>query len=126
MKRIETRENEFVVQFKELLKNSFPLVLNFKVDYYLGEDNNGKRGLYFTLTSKFGRIYTKIQPMKDSQVVYDIEEEFMDKVINDLMLTGVTFMNVKEFESINPQRVEREILAKDFIHNAPRKLLFIN
>ena len=126
MKRIETRENEFVVQFKELLKNSFPLVLNFKVDYYLGEDNNGKRGLYFTLTSKFGRIYTKIQPMKDSQVVYDIEEEFMDKVINDLMLTGVTFMNVKEFESINSLRVENEIRVKDFMHTSPRKLLFIN
>ena len=42
MKRIETRENEFVMQFKELLKSSFPLVLNFKADYYLGEDK-GKR-----------------------------------------------------------------------------------
>lgn len=126
MKRLETRENEFVVQFKELLKNSFPLVLNFEVDYYLGEDHNGRRGLYFTLTSKFGRIYTKIQLMDDSQVVYDIEEEFMDSVINDLVLTGVTFMNVKEFESINPVRVENEVRAINFIHTAPRKLLFIN
>ena len=126
MKRIETRENEFVVHFKEVLKNSFPLVLNFRVDYYLGEDKNGKRGLYFTLTSKFGRIYTKIQLMDDSQMVYDIEEEFMDKVINDLMLTGVTFMNIKEFESISPQRVENEVRAEQFMHNAPRKLLFIN
>jgi hypothetical protein len=125
MKRIETRENEFVVQFKELLLNSFPHVLDFKVDYFVGEDK-GVKGLYFTMTSKFGRIYTKIEEMKPHQTVYDLEEGFMDKVINDLMLTGVTFMNVKAFESISPRRVEAEIKAKHFVHSSPRKLYFTN
>jgi hypothetical protein len=125
MKRIETRENEFVVQFKELLKNSFPHVLDFKVDYFIGEEK-GVKGLYFTLTSRFGRIYTKIEPMKDHQNIYDVEEPFMDKVINDLMLTGVTLMNIKAFESIDPQRVNAEIRAEKFTNFSPRKLLFVN
>ena len=125
MKRIETRDNEFLTQFRQSLRDSFPLALALEVDYYLGEDND-KQGLYFIMTSRFGRIYTNIKPIKKGQVVYDVEEEFMNTVINDLILTGITFMNTIAFESINPERVENEIKAKLFRHSNPRKFLYIN
>ena len=125
MKRIETRDNEFLMQFRNTIRDSFPPALDFKVDYYLGEDN-GVRGLYFIITSRFGRLFTKIKNLKNGQVVYDIEEEFMNEVINDLIMNGVTFMNMLAFESVDPERVDKEVRAKMFRHNSPRKLLYIN
>ena len=125
MKRIETRDNEFLVQFRTILQSSFPPALDFKVDYYLGEDK-GVRGLYFTMTSRFGTIFTRVKVLESGQVVYDIEEEFMNVVINDLILNGVTLLNINAFESVSPIRVDAEIKAKLFRHNAPRKFLYLN
>ena len=125
MKRIETRDNEFLMQFRKTLRDSFPHVLNFKVDYYLGEDK-GVRGLYFTLTSKFGKLFVKTKALKSGEVIADIEEEFMNAVINDLIMNGITFVNMLAFESISDRKVETEIRAKDFINAPPRKLVFTN
>lgn len=125
MKRIETRDNEFLMQFRKILGDSFPDVLDFKVDYYLGEDK-GVTGLYFILTSRFGRLFARTKPLKSGQTVYDIEEEFMNTVINDLIMNGITFVNMLAFESISNRKVEMEIKAKDFINSTPRKLIFAN
>ena len=125
MKRIETRDNEFLMQFRKTLLDSFPPALDFKVDYYLGEDK-GVRGLYFTMTSRFGVIFTRVKPLEVGQLVYDVEEEFMNRVINDLIMNGVTLLNVNAFESVSPARVDAEIKAKLFRHTAPRKFLYTN
>ena len=127
MKKIEARDNEFIMHFKGVLKDSFPKPLDFKVDYYLGEDDKGTRGLYFYLESKqFGPIFSRFQGMKPSEVVYDIEEEFMNKVINDLVLAGVAMLNIKAFESQADKRLEYEMKSENFKNILPRKLLFIN
>jgi hypothetical protein len=125
MKRIETRDNEFLMQFRKTIRSSFPPALDFQVDYYLGEDK-GVQGLYFSITSRFGRIYTRIRNLKEGELVYEIEDEFMNQVINDLIINGLTLLNINAFESVSPERVGVEVKAKLFKHYAPRKLLYIN
>jgi hypothetical protein len=126
MKRIETRDNDFLVQFRKSLQSSFPHVLNITVDYYLGEDKKGKRGLYLTVTSKFGLLYRKVMNLTGGQTVYDVEGEFMNVVIDDLIMNGITFFNLLAFDSVDPRRVEKEIKATPFKHNAPRKFIYQN
>jgi len=125
MKRIETRDNEFLMQFRKSLQDSFPPALDLKVDYYLGEDK-GVKGLYITITSKFGTLYRKIIQLEPSHVVADVEEEFMNIIIDDLVTHGITFFNLMAFESVDPRRVDNEIKAKYFKHSTPRKLIYQN
>ena len=125
MKRIETRDNEFLMQFRDTLRDSFPHALKLTVDYYVGEDK-GVRGLYFTLTSRFGLLYSRTIKMKDGETVLDVEEPFMDKVINDLVLQGISFLNLLAFDSVNPEKVVREIEAVPFRSSSPRRLIYQN
>lgn len=125
MKRIETRDNEFLMQFRKSVGSSFPPALDLKVDYYLGEDK-GIKGLYITITSRFGILYRKIMQLKPSYVVADVEEEFMNIVIDELIMNGITFFNLLAFDSVNPRKVEKEIKAKEFKHSTPRKLIYQN
>jgi len=127
MKKIEARDNDFIVHFKEMLKESFPKPLDFRVDYYVGEDDKGARGLYFHIESiQFGTIFSRFHELKPEQVVYDIEEEFINRVINDLVIAGVTIMNVKAFETQANDRLEKELKSPTFRNIQPRRLLFIN
>jgi hypothetical protein len=125
MKRIETRDNEFIEQFRKSLQSSFPPVLNFAGDYYLGEEK-GVKGLYFTLTSRFGVLYSNIANLERGQVIADIEDDFINEIIDNLIMNGVTFFNLLAFDSVDPKRVMREINAKNFRHSTPRKLLYQN
>lgn len=125
MKRIETRDNEFIMQFRKSLGSSFPPALDLKVDYYLGEEQ-GVKGLYFTITSRFGLLFRKIMQLEPRHVIADVEEEFMNMLINDLVMNGVTFLNLMAFDSIDPRRVDKEVKAKEFINSAPRKLIYQN
>ena len=125
MKRIETRDNEVLTQFRQSLKDSFPSALDMRVDYYLGEEDD-KQQLCFSLTSRFGKIYSNTKVLQRGQLVSDVEEEFMNILINDLILNGITFLNNLAFESISPDRVNKEIRAKLFRHSTPRKFLYIN
>jgi hypothetical protein len=110
-----------------MLKNSFPRPLVYKVDCYLGEDRKGKRGLHFTLDCKpFGRVYSKFEYMLYGQTVDEFEDEFMNKVINDLVLAGVTFLNMEAHGGSANQRVADDIEAPRFKSRMPQKLLFIN
>jgi len=125
MKRIETRDNEFLFQFRDTLRDSFTHALDLTVDYYVGEDK-GVRGLYFTITSKFGMLYNKHVKLKNGETVYDVEEPFMDKVINDFVLQGISFLNLLAFDSVNPEKVVKEIEAVPFRNSAPRRLIYQN
>lgn len=131
MKRIETRENDFILHFKEMLENSFPNPLGFKVEYYVGEDKKGVKGLYFKLTSKqFGPVYIKFDKFDDDEdyhfSIFEKETKFINEIINDLVLAGVTFMKMEAFDSYRNSMVEKEIKEKPFRSRLPRKLLFIN
>ena len=125
MKRIETRDNEFLMQFRKSLGSSFPPALDLKVDYYLGEDE-GVKGLYIIIASRFGMLYRKVMQLKPSHVVADVEEEFMNIVIDDLIMNGITFFNLLAFDSVDPRKVNLEIHAKEFKHSTPRKLIYQN
>ncbi len=125
MKRIETRDNEFLTQFRKSLQDSFPSALDLKVDYYLGEDK-GVKGLYITITSRFGTLYRKIIQLEPSQVIADVEEEFMSIIVDDLVTHGITFFNLLAFDSVDPRKVDIEIKAKHFKNSTPRRLIYQN
>lgn len=125
MKRIENRDNEFLVQFRKSLRSSFPDALNIKVDYYLGEEQ-GTRGLYLTISSRFGMLYRKIMQLQGAQLPSDVEEEFMNVILDDLIMKGIAFFNMQAFDSVDPKKVEKEIYAKTFKHSSPRRLIYHN
>lgn len=125
MKRIETRDNEFLEQFRDTLRDSFPDALNLTIDYYLGEDK-GVRGLHFTIISRFGLIYSKTTKMKDGETVLDVEEPFMNNVINDFIMQGISFFNLLAFDSVSPEKVVKEIEAVPFRNSTPRRLVYQN
>jgi len=127
MKRIEARENDFIVHFKEMLKESFPPALGFEVEYYIGEDKQGTRGLYFAITSKdFGHMYSRFGEIQSHQTTYDVEEGFTNKVINDLVLAGVTFLNLEAYREHGNLSISKEIQETPFRATLPRKMLFVN
>lgn len=125
IKKIETRENDFTMQLKEMLEESFPLALGHEVIYIIGEDEEGRRGLYFELNSKkLGKLYSKF--MEIETAVFEIEHEFINKVINDLVLSGVSFMNVQTYNKTKNKQVLEEAAHDRFKNHLPRRLLFIN
>ena len=67
MKKVESRENEFVEQLNKLLTSSFPPQVSFKTKYFIGEDTDSKkRGLYFELSSiNTGLIYSNLLEIKE-------------------------------------------------------------
>jgi hypothetical protein len=125
IKKIEPRENEFTLQLQEMLGNAFPLALGYEVVYIIGEDEKGKRGLYFELNSKeFGKLYSKF--MIINTLASEIEDEFMNSVINDLVMAGVSLMNIASFNRTKDKSVITEINKSDFRNTLPKRLLFIN
>ena len=126
MKKIEDRSGEFMEQFKKSILDSFPPALKIKVEFYLGEDDKGTRGLYFLITSSFGQSFTRIKPLRRGQVPTDVEEQFINECIDELVVAGITLFNIRAFESISPARVENETKSEIFRHHAPRKMLFLN
>jgi hypothetical protein len=126
MKRIEKLENDFVLHFTEMLKESFPSLLKFKVDYYLGEVK-GKRRLCFEIENNYsGRIFSRYHELKSHEVVADIEDTFINLLVNDLVMVGVTLLNIQASENQSGDRVVKEIHRPDYRNNVPRMLLFKN
>ena len=130
IKKVKTRENEFVFHLREILDKFFPEPLGFEVEYYIGEDKRGTKGLYFNLTSnQFGKIYSKFGRFKDDNFEIDILEKevaFVNEVIYDLVLAGVTLMKMEAFETYRSHMVEKEVGEEPFRNRVPRRLLFIN
>lgn len=109
IKKVEGRTNEFVEHLTKMLNDSFGnLPINFHVNYFLGEDTKGTKGLYFVLSSnKAGQFYEKFTPIEIYQTPMDIEEEFIAAVINDLVLAGVTFVNLEKLRSLSDLNKKR-------------------
>jgi len=113
MKRIETRENEFVNQLQKVLYefSHINLKIGFDLDYYIGEDDNNIRGLCFELTSKtVGLIYFKFQQIESHETPYDYEEGFINDIVHDLVLAGISFMHLTEVEKLSSKTKEGEWL----------------
>jgi len=126
MKKIEQLDNVFIDQLKMLIREALNPELNFSLDYYIGKDNNGVRGMCFDISSKFGLVFRRFAVMKGHEIVADIEEDFITKVLNDLVLAGITFMNVEAFARERDQNVAKDIYSKPFRHSLPRKIFFVN
>lgn len=127
VKRIETIRNEFVEQLESTLHTSFPKQLRFKIDYYIGEDDNSTRGLYIEVISKvFGILYMKVCQMKDWETIGDIEDEFMNNVINDLLLAGVSFLQTEAIMYRGVENLNEAIRAKKFKRMMPTVLISTN
>ena len=126
VKRIETIENVFVEQLKELLHNSFPKILGFDIEYFVGEDR-GVRGIYFEIISKpFGIVYKKHITMKPYETIMDIEDRFMNEVINDFVLAGITFMNADSVRQKEERKMDDAIRKKKFIRAMPSRIIYLN
>jgi len=120
-------DNEFIMHFKEMLRTHFPPIFGYKVKYIIGEDKKGNRGLYFELRSnKFGLLYAHFEKLDSHMIVSDIETDFMNNVINDFILGGITLMNIESHNQKQNEMVNHDIMNKSFKNSLPKKLLFIN
>jgi len=127
MKKIETRDNEFVIHFREVLKTHFPSIFRYRVQYMLGEDREGRRGLYFELKSELiGEIYSRFEELGSHETPFDHEEEFINNVINDLVLSGITLMNIEAHEKNRNEKVAKEIKIAGFRNIMPKIPIFTN
>lgn len=129
IRKIETIENQFIEQIQSLLYNSFPKAVGFKVNYCIGEEEQqeGKKGLYIEVISKkFGLVYKKFKPMLDHQVVADVEDMFINNVINDLILAGMTFLNAEAITKRTIDKIGHEVSSKEFKSIIPSRIIFMN
>ena len=127
IKRIETISNEFVEQLESSLHSSFPKQIRFKVDYYIGEDSDSIRGLYIEIISSlFGTLYMRVQQMKNWETVGDVEDSFMNSVINDLVLAGISFLQGEAIMYKGAINLNEAIRAKKFKRMMPTVLISVN
>ena len=127
IRKIEPRNNEFVTTFRKMVESTFPAVLGYRVEYNLGEDQNGIRGLHFEMTSKmFGTLYQKFGIMEPHQTVADIEEEFMNIIINDFIIAGIGLFNFERFKEMQNEKAGRGIVETPFKRQVPMLPIFFN
>ena len=81
-------------QIKVLIEKSFPPAIGYKLEYFVGEDEDTKRQhLIFDLTSvSFGGIYKKGFKMSPGMTVSDCENDFIGVVLSDFIVLGTTFL----------------------------------
>ena len=81
-------------QIKDLIRKSYPPVLGYNVEYYIGEeDKTHHRVLVFEISSKaIENIYRKAVRMKSGTVVEEYEQDFIGKILSDFMVLGTTFL----------------------------------
>lgn len=126
IKKIEPIENEFIQQVRTLLMNAFPDFLGFNVEYFIGEDN-GTMGLYIEIKSKmFGTVYRKKKNLKDPAFLMDIEENFINDVINDLVIFGIMFLNAESAKQKKQSEMENNIRQKKFKKLQPSRIFYVN
>lgn len=127
IRKIENRNNDFVTTFRNMVRTTFPAVLGYQVEYSLGEDQNGLRGLHFKMTSSlFGTIYEKFGIMESHQTVSDIEEEFMNIIINDFIIAGIGLYNFDKFKEMQNEKAGKSIVAQPFRRYVPIMPIFFN
>jgi hypothetical protein len=104
--KIEDRENEMLDQIKDLIMRSYPSMLGYDVQYFLGRGEDTDREiLVFEISSKvLGSIYRKSVLIRPLQDVEDYERDFVGKILSDFVLLGTTFLT----NSIMHSRVSRQ------------------
>ena len=126
IKRIEIIKNEFVEQMRTLLMNAFPNFFGFDIEYFIGEDN-GTKGLYIEIKSKmFGTVYRKKKNLKDRAFLMDIEEDFINEVINDLVTFGIVFLNGESVKQKREQEMNEAVRDKKFKRIMPSRIIHVN
>lgn len=126
IKKIETINNEFIEQMRTLLMNSFPDFLGFEIEYFIGEDN-GVKGLYVEIRSKmFGSVYRKKKNLKDRAFIMDVEEDFINGVINDLVVAGIVFLNGESVKHKKEKEMQDAVVSKKFKRIMPSRIFYVN
>ncbi len=94
MRKIEDRQNEMIDQIKVLISKSFPPALGYRVEYFIGEDEDTRReSLVFDLSSStFGDIYRKAVKLSPRVLAVDVESDFIGAILTDFILMGTTFL----------------------------------
>lgn len=120
IKELEIIDNEFVEQLQGLLNSSFSgLPIGFQVKYMIGENELKERGLYFEIESKITNVvYSKFMKMKPYQTPADLEDKFMNEVLNDLVLAGITFLYTEKLKhfSLNNANEDAMKIRKLFVN----------
>jgi hypothetical protein len=125
IRKLESRSNEFVEQFRQLLSNAFPPPLAFKTKYFLGEDkDSGKKGLYFELMFiGTGMLYSIFMQMKPHETVGDIEEQFVEKINADLTIAGIAYLNN---EAVRNRHITDQTRSPNFKSVVPSRIMYLN
>jgi hypothetical protein len=116
LKELEILDHQFVEQLQELLNNSFSnLPTKFKVQLFTATDPYDIRSIYFTIdTNLTGNIYIKRVDMKPFEIPADVENDFINEVINDLILGGCTFLYTEKGKMLQ-RSVDQKPKTKNFI-----------
>ena len=94
LRELEIRNHELARQLQMLLDSSFSdLGAGFKVSYFIGIDNEKIKYLCFSIDTKYlGNIYFKNKILRPYQTPSDIEEDFINGIMEDLLIAGCTFL----------------------------------
>ena len=92
--KIEDRENEMIDQIKTLISKSYPPMLGYNVEYFIGEGEDTQRTvLVFDMSSKaFGDLYKKMVFIRPPKTAMDYENDFIGKILTDFILLGTTLL----------------------------------
>ena len=92
--KIEDRGNPMIDQIKTLIHNSYPPMLGYKVEYFIGEGEDTQRDmLVFEMSSKvFGDLYKKMVFIRPPKTASDYEDDFIGKILTDFLLLGTTLL----------------------------------
>jgi hypothetical protein len=92
--KIENRSNEMVDQIKDLITKSYPPMLGYYADYFMGEgEDTERRMLVFDVSARaFGNLYRKAVHIRPPKTINDYENDFIGKILTDFILLGTTFL----------------------------------
>lgn len=125
--KIKSLDHAFIKQLNQLLDRSFPNVVKFSAEYYLGKNSNDKKGLYGEIKSSvLGTIYQKRKQMKEYELVSDLEEDFISDMINDFIIRGILTFNMDAAIDTERKQLSKSVRSKNFRNVMPRMILFPN
>lgn len=85
--------------------------VNFTVDYFIGENMQKQRYVCFVISSNIAEnVYEKITELLPHQVVSDVEEQFQDQIIADLVISGIAVMQSNKVRMDNLTRRDGKII----------------
>jgi hypothetical protein len=128
MRKIEDRHNEMIDQIRVLINKSFPPALGYRVEYFIGEDEDTRREhLIFDLTSSMlGTIYRKSIKLSPTKLAIDAESDFIGAILTDFTLLAVTLLTNNVMASKGAQREDADNLVKHPFSKGRLKNLNLN